>query len=58
MSSPAFGLNTLQFEGLRAIDGRRSLADLGAQPAPDVDESQERAALLYLAERGAIDPIP
>jgi hypothetical protein len=58
MSSPAFGLNTLQFEGLRAIDSRRPLADLDAQPASKVDESQGRAALLYLAERGATNLIP
>jgi hypothetical protein len=58
MSSPAFGLNTLQFEGLRAIDGRRPLANLVAELASKADESQARAALLYLAERGAIDLVP
>jgi hypothetical protein len=55
---PPFGINTLQFEGLRAIDGRRPLADVVAELASKVDESQARAALLYLAERGAIDLVP
>jgi hypothetical protein len=55
---PAFGINTLQFEGLRAIDGRRPLAGIVAELASKGDESQARAALLYLAERGAIDLVP
>jgi hypothetical protein len=51
----AFGLTPLQFQLLRSIDGRRSLTDTAMQLADNADPAQARAALLYLAKRGAIE---
>lgn len=50
----AFGIDELQFEVLRSVDGGRSVADTAAEmDGSGADEV--RAALVYLAERGAID---
>ncbi len=54
----AFGLTELQFQLLRSIDGRRSLADVAREQAAEADPVQARSALLYLAERGAIELVP
>jgi hypothetical protein len=55
----AFGITELQFELLRTLDGgRRSLADTATGLAGDTDPVETRAALLYLADRGAIELVP
>lgn len=54
----AFGITALQFEALRAADGRRPLAAAVEELAGWADASQARAALRYLAERGAISLVP
>jgi hypothetical protein len=55
----AFGINELQFELLRSLDGsRQSLADTTTELAGDADPVETRAALLYLADRGVIELVP
>jgi len=55
----AFGINELQLELLRSLDGnRRSLADTATELAGEPDPAEARAALLYLADRGAIELVP
>ncbi len=55
----AFGINELQFELLRSIEGnRRSLTDTATELAAEADPAEARAALLYLADRGAIELVP
>lgn len=50
----AFGIDELQLEVLRSIDGGRSVADTVAE-MDGSDAAEARAALVYLAERGAIE---
>jgi hypothetical protein len=50
-----FGITALQFEALRALDGRRPLAAAVAELSDPADAAEARAALLYLADRGAIE---
>jgi hypothetical protein len=52
---PAFGVTELQFEALRSIDGHQTVAGVVAQLAVQADPGEVRAALVYLADRGAID---
>jgi hypothetical protein len=62
----AFGINELQFELLRSLDGgsrsldggSHSLADAAGELAGGADPAEARAALLYLAHRGAIELVP
>jgi hypothetical protein len=54
----AFGITPLQFEVLRALDGRRPLSSAVAELAGGADATEARAALLYLADRGAIELVP
>lgn len=53
-----FGLTSLQFELLTAVDGRRSLADLLESVSNGADPERARREALRLAERGAIDLVP
>lgn len=55
---PAFGITPLQFEALRGLDGRESLDAAVAKLANGGNVEDARAALLYLAERGAIELVP
>ncbi len=56
---PAFGINELQFQLLRSLDGSlRSLADTATELAGESDPAEARAALLYLADRGAVELVP
>jgi hypothetical protein len=56
---PAFGINELQFQLLRSLDGSlRSLADTARGLASESDPTEARAALLYLADRGAVELVP
>lgn len=50
-----FGITALQFEALRALEGRRPLGDAVAELSDRADAAEARAALLYLADRGAIE---
>ncbi len=52
---PAFGITSLQFEALRTLDGRQRLAAAASALADGRDAAEARAALLYLADRGAIE---
>jgi hypothetical protein len=52
---PAFGITPLQFDVLRAVDGRLPLATAIADLAERADPTESRAAFLYLADRGAIE---
>jgi hypothetical protein len=52
---PAFGITPLQFEALRALDGGRPLAAAAAELSGGADPAAAREALLYLADRGAIE---
>jgi hypothetical protein len=54
----AFGITELQFQALRTLEGRRPLATAVAELAGASDEAEARAALLYLADRGAIELVP
>ena len=54
----AFGITELQFQALGTIEGRRPLATAVADLAGAGDEAEARAALLYLADRGAIELVP
>ena len=55
---PAFGITSLQFELLRALDGRRPLAAAAAELSDGADAARAREALLYLADRGAVELVP
>jgi hypothetical protein len=52
---PAFGITELQFQALRSLDGRRPLADVVAELATQADPDEAHAAVLYLADRGAVE---
>lgn len=54
----AFGLTELQFDLLRSIDGCRSMATIAAEMAGRAGQAETRAALLYLADMGAIELVP
>ena len=56
---PPFGINELQFQLLRSLDGSlRSLSDTATELAGESDPAEARAALLYLAGRGAVELVP
>ena len=56
---PAFGINELQLQLLRSLDGSlRSLADTARELAGESDPAEARTALLYLADRGAVELVP
>ncbi len=58
-SEQAFGINELQFELLRSLDvSRRSLTDTATELAGEANPAEVRAALLYLADRGAVELVP
>jgi hypothetical protein len=50
-----FGITELQLKALRSVDGRKSLASVAGDLAGDGDPGEARSALVYLADRGAID---
>src|SRR5205823_2127804 len=52
---PPFGINALQFRALRTVDGKRSLAAIADGLQAEAASADARAALLYLAERGALE---
>lgn len=52
---PPFGITELQLKALRSIDGSQPFASVVTQLAEHADVEEARAALIYLADRGAID---
>jgi hypothetical protein len=55
----AFGINELQFDLLRSLEAnRRSLVDTATELAGEADPAEARVALLYLADRGAVELVP
>jgi len=54
----AFGITEFQFDVLRAVDGRRTLAELNAEVTGGRDAGEVRTAVLLLAERGVLDLLP